>query len=478
MKIHDYVNCDGVALGQLLSDGAVSASEVRECAIDAIEKLNGQLNAVTIHNFDNARALNIVPGTSSLAGVPFLLKDVNVFTNDMPTTFSSAFFADAKPRPDSEIVQRWRSAGLVVLGKTNTPEFAEDYVCEPTYRGATLNPWHAGLTTGGSSGGAGAAVASGMVPIAHGTDLGGSIRIPAACCGVYGLKPTTGMSPVDASLPEIANGFNSDHVLTRSVRDSAASLDITAGYFAGYRYRVEPQVDSFLQCLDKPCPSLQIGFSYHTPTGEPVPERQRRAVEKVATHLQDFGHQLTEYRYPNDLEMGAWMETLWMLDVAYEIDQRIAETGREPEPQEMEALTHFLRRHIASMSAMDLYKARRQAHLNSVSLMQSMANVDLLLTPALGSDPISLGALDSRTSAFDYESWAGDGYRFAPFSYVCNMTGQPAASLPIPLDDTEMPCAVQLAGHHCKDHLILKVSAQLEKVLQWQSQRPPVWAGH
>ena len=200
LQSDEYAKLDAVALAVAIKRGEVTCSEVIEAAISAIELLNPQLNAVVIENFQNARqaaASNIADG--ALAGAPFLLKDVNVFTHDMPTTFSCRFFRDARPRADSEIVRRWRNAGLIVTGKTNTPEFAEDFVCEPTFRGAALNPWNLAVTTGGSSGGAGAAVASGMVPLAHGTDLGGSIRIPAACCGVYGLKPTTGLNPVDAS---------------------------------------------------------------------------------------------------------------------------------------------------------------------------------------------------------------------------------------------------------------------------------------
>ncbi|MEM7208902.1 MAG: amidase [Pseudomonadota bacterium] len=476
--MREYAQFDGIGLAQLIARGEVSASEVTEAAINAIESLNPQLNAVTITNFDNARNALGQNNESALAYVPFLLKDVNVFSHDMPTTFSSAFFADARPRPDSEIVTRWRNAGLSILGKTNTPEFAEDYVCEPTFRGATLNPWNTGLTTGGSSGGAGAAVASGMVPIAHGTDLGGSIRIPAACCGVFGFKPSAGLSPVDASLPEISNGFNSDHVLTRSVRDSAASLDITAGHAHGYRYCLESRSGQYLASLDAPTGKLKVGVCCHTPTGELAGTRQQQAVEMAAALLVDAGHELIEYRYPTDLDIGDWLETLWMPDVVSEINQRVAELGREPRDYELESLTRFLRGLVANMGAIDLYHARRRAHCTSVTLMQSIADYDLLLTPALARDPIPLGALDSRTDAFDYEQWSADGYAFAPFSYVCNMTGQPAAAIPVFLQDGGMPCSVQLAGHSSQDQLVLQVCRVLEQSLDWHGKHPPIWSGH
>lgn len=479
MNASEYTQFDAVGLAAAIARGDYSQREVLEAAIDAIEKLNPQLNAVVMTNFEAARS---IAGTGALkgplAGVPFLLKDVNVFSHDMPTTFSCRFFENARPKSDSEIVERWRHAGLNVVGKTNTPEFAEDYVCEPTFRGPTLNPWNVSLTVGGSSGGAGSAVASGMVPIAHGTDLGGSIRIPAACCGVFGFKPTTGLNPVDSSLPEIANGFNSDHVLTRSVRDSAVTLDATAGPLLGNRYYVKPPVRSYLDCLDNSLPRLRIGVCTNTPTGESVPQRQQQAVQKVRKLFAANDHELAEYSYPDDLDLGSWMDTLWMVDVAYEIDKRIAETGREPKYDEQEALTRFLRGHVKSMSAMDLYHARRRAHQTSVKLMNSMADLDLLLTPALGGDPIPVGSLDSRTEAFDYETWARDGYAFAPFSQVCNITGQPAASVPVQLAENEIPCAVQLAGHHCQDHRVLQASALLERTCNWHKFQPPIWAGN
>lgn len=478
MNPNEYARLDGVALAAAIKRGDVSAMEVTKTAIGVVEKLNPKLNAVVMTNFDNARdAAKGVLADTALAGVPFLLKDVNQFSHDMPTTFSCAFFADAAAKPDSELVSRWRKAGLIILGKTNTPEFAEDFVCEPTLRGVTLNPWNAEVTTGGSSGGAGAAVASGMVPFAHATDLGGSIRIPAACCGVFGLKPTTGLNPVGPYYPEISGGFNSDHVLSRTVRDSAAALDTSAGPMRGARYHVRPMVDSFLKALDQPVPTLRIGVSKRTPYGDAVGANQEHAVDEVSAALQSMGHELVEYCHPDDLGLGSWMESLWMMDVIYEIENRIQELGREPARHEVDALTRYCREHVASMTAMDLYRARQGAHEASIKLMDSMSDLHMVLTPALGSDPIAVGALDSRTDNFTMEKWSEAGHAFAPFAYICNITGQPAASLPVQLVEGEQPCAVQLAGHHLQDHVVLQVAQQLEEHFQWSRYRPPVWAG-
>jgi len=477
MKLSEYADLDAMALAAAMRRGDYSRKEVIECAIDAIEQLNPRLNAVVMKNYENALATADSTFNGPLAGVPFLIKDVNVFTRDMPTTFSCRFFEGVDARPDSEIVRRWRDAGLAILGKTNTPEFAEDYVCEPTFRGPTLNPWDVTMTTGGSSGGAGAAVASGMVAIAHGTDLGGSIRIPAACCGVYGFKPTTGLNPVDFSHAELSSGFNSDHVLTRSVRDSAAVLDITAKPILGHRYQVTGKVPSFLECLQDPVPGLKIGVCSKTPGGEQTPPRQRDAVERVSRLLAENGHDIVEFEYPGDLDFGSWIDVLWMFDLVNEMEQRIDQVGRRPEPNELEALTHYILERIASSSAMEHYHARLNAHQNSVRMMKSMADLDLILTPSTGSDPIAVGSLDSRTEAFDYDRWSALGAAFAPFSYICNITGQPAASLPVRLADDEPPSAVQLAGHIGQDHRVLQVSAQLEQILNWQDCRPPIRVG-
>ena len=479
MKFYEYANQDAVGISDLIKQGEVSVQEVLETAIKVAEAVNPKLNALVMSNFDNAREFIVgnLPDTP-VSGAPFFLKDVNQYSWDMPTTFSSRFFDGAAPKPDSELVKRWRQAGLVVLGKTNTPEFAEDFVCEPTFRGVTLNPWNSAVTTGGSSGGAGAAVASGMVPLAHGTDLGGSIRIPAACCGVFGLKPTTGLNPMGPYYMELSNGFNSDHVLTRSVRDSAAALDCSAGPLRGSRYHVRHEVESYLALLDQKPPKLHIGVSTTTPYGGSVGDNQVVSVERVSAVLADMGHEIDEYTYPADLVLGGWMEDLWMVDVVYEIENRIKEVGREPLHEEFEALTHFVRERVAALSAMDLYRARQGAHEASIRLMNSMSELDLVLTPALGSDPIPVGYMDSRTADFNMDTWGQKGHAFAPFAYICNVSGQPAASLPIQLNAGEHPCAVQLAGHTGKDHLILQVAAELERELQWHGYRPPVWAGN
>ncbi|MFT5113209.1 MAG: amidase [Parasphingorhabdus sp.] len=477
MNLEEYANLDAISLATLVRQEQLSATEVATTSIGAIEQLNPILNAVVMKNYDNARKQAANASNTSLAGVPFLIKDVNVFTQDMPTTFSCAFFETAKPRPDSLIVKRWRESGLMVMGKSNTPEFAEDFVCESTFRGPALNPWDTTMTTGGSSGGAAAAVASGMVPVAHATDLGGSIRIPAACCGVYGLKPTTALNPVDYCRAELASGFNSDHVVTRSVRDSAAVLDATALPVPGYRYQQQRPVESYLAALNDKPRSLRIGVTTMTPMGDRVPQRQQQAVALISELLEKNGHHLIEYHYPKELEFAAWMDALWMFDVVDEIDRRIKEVGREPRDEELDAMTRHIRERVAEMSAMDHYYARVAAHSNSIMLMGSMTDLDMVLSPALGSDPIPVGSMDSRTNAFDYATWMSQGNTFAPYSYICNMTGQPAASVPVFVDDGP-PVAIQLAGQLGDDLSVLQISAFIEAERPWIQRKPPIYVSN
>ena len=230
MALRSLAPEDGLALAARIARKDLSVREAVDVAISEIERLNPLLNAVVAERFDAARAEADQmdrarperPGP--LWGVPFLLKDVNLYSSFLPTRFASRFFAEAHPKGDSTLVRRWRDGGLVILGTSNTPEFAGDFTTEPLAYGPCRNPWNPEVTVGGSSGGAAAAVASGMVPLAHGTDLGGSIRIPAACCGVFGFKPSVGLNPLGPWWEEIAGGLDSDHVLTRSVRDSALRI--------------------------------------------------------------------------------------------------------------------------------------------------------------------------------------------------------------------------------------------------------------
>jgi amidase len=480
MPLHpsEYARLDAVGLAGLVRSGEISAREATELAISAIERLNPKLNAVVLTDFERALATaDRVDRSATLAGVPFLVKDVDVFVTEWPTTFSSRYFAGAAPRPDSEIVRRWRSAGLVLLGKTNTPEFAEDFVTEPTFRGVTLNPWNPAVTVGGSSGGAAAAVASGMVPAAHGTDVGGSIRVPAACCGLFGMKPTRGLNPIGPHYPELGAGLDCEHVLTRTVRDSAAFLDATAGPEPGGRYHVARSVPSYVDALQAPVEALRIACITRPPSGGTVDSEVSTAIHAAAGLLDRLGHEVVTCEFPPEVAALDEAVPLWMMDVALEIRRRAKEIGRGPAEGELELLSWAVLKRTDGFSALDYLDARQRAHDTSVAMARRFEAFDLILTPSLATLPLAVGQIDIRSPGFDYDTWSRDSYGFAPFSEVFNVTGQPAASLPLHVSKSGLPIGIQLAARQGEDHLLLAFSARLEAECPWASRRPAIWAG-
>lgn len=474
MTPQEYRRLDALALAGLIARREVSAAEALEAAIASIEALNPGLNAVILTRFEAARgeAARIdADGTQDrpLAGVPFLLKDVNLFAADMPTRFASRFFADAKPKGESTLVRRWREAGLVTMGKSNTPEFAGDFVTEPRLYGPTLNPWDRGVTVGGSSGGAAVAVASGMVPLAHGTDLGGSIRIPAACCGVFGFKPSVGLNPLGPHWEEIASGLDSDHVLSRTVRDSAASLDVTAGPDTGTRLGRLPPPRGFLLALDGPLRRLRIGTTTTDPTGRLADPSLVEAVERTARLLENLGHHIEPYELPAAAQPEAWFDSLWTVDVAHLVDERARALGRLPREDEFEPYVWAALRHARALSAADWLAARLAMKQAAVTILRSMEHLDVVLTPTLGENPPAVGVLNFEANGSDLARWSARGYMFAPFVGAANLSGQPAASCPVPIDARDIPVGVQIAGHPGSDLLLLQLAREIERASDWQA---------
>jgi amidase len=481
MRIDEYAALDAVAIAAAVRSGELSASEVTEAAIGAIGALEPRLNALVLRDFGRAReTAQAVSRTAPLAGVPFLVKDVNLQVDGWPTTHSSRFFADAAPLPDSELVLRWRRAGTVFLGKTNTPEFADNFATEPVFRGTTLNPWDPRVTVGGSSGGAAAAVASGMVPVAHGTDVGGSIRVPAACCGLFGLKPSRGLNPLGPHHAELGAGLNCDHVLTRSVRDSAAFLDATAGPDPGAPYRVLRAVPSYLAALAGPPEKLRIACIAHTVDGLAVAPEIAARLQDAVRLVAGLGHEVVPAQFPPEVAAmaagEAWMP-LWLMDIAMLIRDRARETGRDPGPDDIETMPRWALQRIARMSAHEYLDVRRLAHRICLAMLRAFGGFDLIMTPATGTLPPAVGALDANAPDFDFARWGAAGYAFAPFSELFNVTGQPAASLPLFQSAAGLPIGIQLVGRQDEDHRLLRVAADLEAATHWTQRHPPLWAG-
>jgi amidase len=464
MTPDEYAGLDATALAALVHDRKKMPQDIVAAALDAISALNPALNAVVLLDRDRAlKQAAAVDREAPLAGVPCLIKDNNVYVEGWPTTFSCRFFEGAPLRPDSELVRRLRKAGLVILGKTNTPEFAADWTTEPTLRGATRNPWNLNRSPGGSSGGAAAAVASRMVPVAHGNDNAGSIRVPAAVCGIFGLKPSRGLVPIGPYFPELAAGHNSEHVLTRSVRDSAALLDLTSGPEPGGRYRVTPEAPSFGAILEEPLRHLNIGLVTKAPGGIEVDPEIAAAVAEAGRLYERAGHMIVDAALPDEPTLSKEAEKIWHGEIALLMARRARELGRPARPDEMEALTADALKRSAQLSAVDYLEARQTLHEISVRVLERLSAYDLLLTPTTAQLAPRIGAFDTRTSKFDYGRNARLSAAFAPFTEMFSVTGQPAASIPVGLSRSGLPIGAQLVGQPGRDDVVLRAAFFMEK---------------
>lgn len=355
----------------------------------------------------------------------------------------------------------------MVLGTTNTPEFAGDFTTEPLSYGPCRNPWNTQVTVGGSSDGAGAAEASGMVAMAHGTDLGGSIRNPAACCGVYGFKPSVGLNPLGPWWDEIAGGLDADHVLTRTVRDSAAALDLTAGPAQGMRIGREPHAGGYLAALEGAIAPLRIGLCTKDAHGRSAGAAQVAAAKKVALMLESMGHVVLPYAFPVDAQSGPWFDSLWIVEGLHLVEERARELGCQPEHDELEPMTWAFLDRAKQLSALDLLDTRIKMTAVAQAIGHSMEGIDLVLTAALSGDPAPLDSLTYAACGSDINRWVERGYSFAPFAVPANLAGQPSAVLPIALTDTGLPIAVQITVRPGDDALVLRVSNALEDVTGW-----------
>lgn len=476
MPIAEYSAHDAVALAAMVRHGEVGALELVDAAIAVIERHNPRLNAVVQRGFEMARAAaKALDPTGPLAGVPFLAKDTNVDVAGFRTTHGSRYFADSPVREDDELPRRWRQAGLIILGKTNTPELAGDFVTEPTLWGPTRNPWSLDHTPGGSSGGAAAAVASGMVPMAHGTDSGGSIRVPAACCGVVGLKPSRGRVPEGPSQGVMIGGLNCEHGLTRSVRDSAALLDATSAPEPGAHYQAPPPARPFLEEVDRPTGRLKIAVMTKTAGDDDIHPDCVAAAEQTAGLLRELGHEAFPYAFSRKFDQLDLTAPHWMSVMAVAVEQRAREIGRPPRPDELEAITWKAWQDGRAMSLMSYLDMRRQGEAASRAIASEFRNFDLLLTPGIGQPPARIGELDSRTHGFDFESYARRAYAFCPFTELFNLTGQPAISLPLHWNADGLPIGVQFVARYGEEALLFRLASALEEARPWRDRHPPLW---
>ena len=450
----------------------VSPLEVVDAAIGRAEALNPRLNAIVYRTFERARehARHGLPD-GPFKGVPFLLKDVLAQTTEAPTRSASAFTPD-KPAPyDAELTARFRRAGLISLGKTNAPEFGLLPITEPKLYGPARNPWNLSHSTGGSSGGSAAAVAAGIVPLAHANDGGGSIRIPASCCGLVGLKPTRARNPLGPNLGDALGGLVAEHVVSRSVRDTAVALDAVAGPDLGDPYMAPPPERPFAEALREGGPRLKIAFTRRNLAGEALHADCVAAVESVAALCAELGHEVVEAAPAIDAAalFQAFM-TIWSAGVAMVIDAIAMLTGQQPTEDRFEGVTWGFYRQGKAIPASHYLMA--WLRLQQVSRVVARWHVgwDAWLTPTLGAPPLRLGSIDLADT--DVARACAPILGYAPITPLQNATGQPAINLPLYWNAAGLPIGTQFVGRFGEEATLLGLAAELERARPWGRHRP------
>jgi amidase len=470
----EFARLDAVAQAELVRRKVVTPMELVEAAIMRIEHLNPMLNAVVTPMFDEARrAASGPPPDGPFRGVPFLLKDLLAAYAGVRMTAGSAFLRDFVPGHDSTLVARLKRAGLLIIGKTNTPEYGILPTTEPQLFGPSRNPWNTERITGGSSGGSAAAVASRMVPMAHANDGGGSIRIPASCCGLFGLKPTRARNPLGPDFGDMFSGLVAEHAVTRSVRDSAALLDATSGPDVGDPYCAPPPARPFRQEVGADPGRLRIAFTATAPTGVAVHPDCVSAVKDAAALCADLGHEVMEAAPAINGEMYVQsFMALWSAGCAWTIDGFAQVTGREPVAEQFEPGTWALYEMGKKVSASSYLLALQWLQMTSRDVARFFLDYDVWLTPTLGEPPLPIGAFDSPPE----NPLAGmrRATTFVPFTPICNATGQPAMSVPLYSNAEGLPVGAHFVGRFGDEATLFRLAAQLESARPWADRRPPV----
>jgi len=490
----EYEQFDGLGLADLIRRKEVTASDVLEAGIERIEQRNAALNAVIWKTYDRARArINRKAVEGPFGGVPFLLKDLGLAYRGAPLTNGSRSLRDYVPNYNGTLVNRYEAAGLVILGKTNVPEFGLAPVTEPELHGITRNPWDLSRSCGGSSGGAAAAVAAGMVPVAHASDGGGSIRIPAALTGLFGFKPTRARTPVGPVVGESWFGLSIAHAITRSVRDSAALLDASQGPEPGDPYAAPPPVAPYLSEVATSPGKLYIALAPEPLLGSAMDDDCRRGVHEAGRLLEALGHRVSYVEVP--VERESWTEALLTLgaaDAALLISQSANLAGKEtPDPADYELTTWILGAVGRRLSAEDMAAALFETRMAGRAMARFHREFDVLVTSTVGRPAWSHGELAPSAT----EKLLLEGLRRAPVgpalmalfhrlaakvnnpipnTPIFNMTGQPAMSVPLHWTEDGRPVGIQMVGRFGEDGRLFRLAGQLEAARPWFDRRPPV----
>lgn len=469
----DFERYDGLGLAELVRRGEVKTEELLDAAIARVEERNPAVNAVVTRLYDEARAA-IAAGLPSgpFTGVPYLLKDLGVLYTGAVTSYGSTFFTGYVADHDSEIAARLKRAGLVIFGKTNTPEFGLAASTEPRLFGPTRNPWNLTYSAGGSSGGAAAAVATGMLPMAHATDGGGSIRIPASCCGLFGLKPTRARNPMGPDLGEGWSGASVGHAVTRSVRDSAALLDATSGPDVGDPYWAPPPAGPFLAEVGRQPGRLRIALATTPWNGQAVDPECAEAARAAAKLCDELGHHVEEARPEVDgAALGLATRIIVGANVRAQLDARAAALGREVTPEDVERITWARATDGSTATAADYARSIVVVHRTGRVVARFFTKYDILLTPTMCQTPYPLGVMDMMRE--DPEPYTAALLASIGFTSLFNSAGNPAMSVPLAWSKSGLPIGVQFAAPFGDEATLFRLAAQLEAARPWAARRPP-----
>ncbi len=471
MTPEDYLAHDATGLADLVARGEVSPQEPLEAALALADARNPATNAICLRLDDMAREAATRLPQGPLRGVPYLLKDVGARLAGTPTRYGARFWTEAPAERDSVAVARLKAAGLVIFGKTTTPELGLAASTETTLTGDTRNPWDLSRSSGGSSGGAAAAVAAGIVPAAHASDGGGSIRIPASHCGLFGLKPTRARVTFAPDSGEGWGSLSSQHAVTRSVRDSAALLDAVAGPAPGDPYHPPHQAEPFAAALSRAPGRLRIALQLEPLSGVEVHPACREAALSTARLLEEMGHEIVEARPPGDWEeLGGALWTLVAASVAATVRSVFAAAGREPRPEDMERVTWFALEAAAERKAEDYPAAISAIHRQSRRMAEFHERHDMLLSPTLAAPPPRIG--EQHMDRSDPATYEAALVRMTAFTQLANLTGQPAASLPMHWTQDGLPVGAMLLGRFGDEDGLLSLAARLEEARPWAHRRP------
>lgn len=476
MSFADYDKHDGLGLAALVRRGDVSAAEVLEAAIARVERHNGTLNAVVHKAYDLARAE--VRGRlpeGPFHGVPFLIKDLGLEVKGMPRTDGTHFRTDEPDARDGLLTQRFRQSGAVLFGKTNTPEFGITGTTESQRLKPSRNPWNPEHITGGSSGGAAAAVAAGIVPLANASDGLGSIRIPAACCGLVGMKVTQYRVPMGPSHDaDIAHGYAVHHVVSRTVRDSAAMLDCIDKPEADTPFPAPPKARAFLHEVSAAPGRLRIRFTDETPAGQPVHPEIAAALRQTARNLEALGHHVEEKGLGiNYRKLYAASTAVLAANFAYSMRERVKAMGRDPRPEELEALTWRNWKGGDMVPGHEALRGWQTLKAMTREIYAAFTQFDVLLTPVLSTPVPKVGFIDPvRLEPREVDKRQAQTFGFTP---PFNMTGQPSLSLPLAHSADGLPIGMMFTGRWGDEATLYRLAGQLEQAHPWIQRKPAVW---